>query len=99
MKKIKRIQPLPFALFQSQLTAHLGLLLGVLYSFGGLIYDLFFDQGLNIGTGLAFFALLGMPFLLAIGGFFWGLVEAILYNVFAKWHGGISLPKNFIGFT
>ena len=97
MRKIKRIQPLPFALFQALLAAHIGLLLGFLYSFGGLIYDLFLDQGINTGTGLAFFALLGMPLILAAGGFCLGLLEALLYNIFAKWHGGISFPKNFIG--
>jgi len=95
MKKIKRILPFPFAKLQAILAAHLGLLLGIFYAFGGLIYDLLTTHSVNLGTGLAFLALLGMPLLLAIGGFFLGLLEALLYNVFSRWYGGISYRKDF----
>ena len=55
----------------------IGLALGVLYAFGGLVVDLL-TTGLNRGTVLAFGALIGMPLIfatigLAVGGLF-GLV-------------------------
>ena len=67
-----------------------GLIAGILYSFGGLIYDLF-TIGLNGGTALAFFALIGMPVLFAAFGFIAGAVGAILYNFAARWFGGIEI--------
>jgi hypothetical protein len=53
--------------------AYLGLGLGVLYSFGGLVYDLT-TTGLNLGTALAFGALVGMPLIFAVIGFTLGAV-------------------------
>jgi hypothetical protein len=47
--------------------AIVGLVLGALYSFGGLIIDLM-TIGLNQGTALAFLALLGMPAIFGIAG-------------------------------
>jgi len=38
-----------------------------------------------------FGALVGMPVIFATFGFILGLVEALLYNLFAKWFGGIEL--------
>jgi hypothetical protein len=49
-------------------SALLGLICGVLYSFGGVIVDLF-TIGLNWGTVLAFGALVGMPAAFAVAGF------------------------------
>ena len=63
-----------------------GLIAGILYSFGGAIYDL-----LTTGTALAFLALIGMPILFATFGFMVGLIEAFLYNLFARRIGGIEL--------
>ena len=50
--------------------AYLGIALGVLYSFGGLVAD-YLTTGLNLGTALAFLALVGMPVI------FWGLGFAL----------------------
>lgn len=68
-----------------------GLIAGILYSFGGAIYDLLTSGTVNWGTALAFLALIGMPILFATFGFLVGLIEAYLYNLFASWIGGIEL--------
>ncbi len=93
MKKIKRIRPLPFATLQAILLAHIGLLLGILYSFGGLVYDLYTTHTVNYGTALAFLALLGMPAILGVGGFLLGIFEAFLYNLLARFHGGFAISR------
>lgn len=66
-----------------------GLVCGILYSFGGLVYEAY-TQSLNTGTVLAFAALVGMPLIFASAGFMAGAVGAVLYNVSAKWTGGIE---------
>ena len=87
------------------MTTLLGLLAGVFYSFGGLIIDTLVSlgvlspermstPGLSYGTILAFGALIGMPLIFAVFGFFAGLVEAILFNSFASFFGGISADFN-----
>lgn len=67
-----------------------GLIAGIFYSFGGLIYDLS-TIGLNGGPALAFFALIGMPLIFAACGFIVGAIEAVLYNLVAGWFGGIEM--------
>lgn len=89
-RRIKRFKPFSLARFQAILGACLGLGAGILYSFGGLIYDLL-TIGLNRGTALAFLALIGMPVGFAAGGFVLGIVEAILFNIFSKWFGGMEI--------
>lgn len=93
MKKSNTIKVFALAKFQAILTALLGLLAGILYSFGGLIIDTLVSlqwitsietPGLSYGTFLAFGALIGMPVLFGVFGFFAGVIQAILYNVFVK---------------
>lgn len=102
MEKIKRIGVFSFAQFQMLLGCLIGLVLGILYSFGGLIIDILVScdilsatsmetPGLSYGTVLAFGALIGMPAIFAVVGLFLGILEAILYNLFARWFGGIKL--------
>jgi len=57
--------------------ACLGLVCGVLYSFGGVVVDLL-TIGLNWGTVLAFGALVGMPVIFAAFGFFLGVFIALI---------------------
>lgn len=77
-----------------------GLILGILYSFGGLIVDSLVTlewmttnetPGLSYGTLLAFGALIGMPLIFAVAGFVVGGIGAILFNIVAKWFGGIKI--------
>lgn len=89
MAKLKRIGILFLAKFQAIVMAMVGLILGVLYSFGGFFYEISTDT-LNTGTALAFLALIGMPLALSLVGFLAGIAEAILYNIFARLVGGID---------
>lgn len=57
--------------------AALGLILGVLYSFGGLINDMM-TTGLNTGTALAFLALIGMPAIFGAVGSCLGLILGLI---------------------
>jgi len=90
MSKLKKIKVFSFAKLQAVLMSLIGLIAGILYSFGGTIYDIF-TIGLNLGTALAFLALIGMPITFAVFGFIVGLVEAFLFNLFAKWFWGIEI--------
>ncbi len=99
MAKMKKFKVLSFAKFQAVVLAIVGLFAGILYSFGGAIYDLLVSagvlsststSGLSYGTALAFLALFGMPVIFAAFGFMAGLVEAVLYNIFAKWFGWLK---------
>ena len=74
----------------------LGLIAGVLYSFGGLAIDALVSigwitstetPGLSSGTALAFLALIGMPILFAGFGFIVGAIIALIYNFLAKVFG------------
>jgi|TARA_Y100000310_G_C20596076_1_gene770572 hypothetical protein len=76
--------------------ALVGLVAGIIYSFGGLIIDILVSlgwitstqtPGLSYGTILAFGALIGMPAIFSAIGFILGIVEAILYNLFANLFG------------
>ncbi len=100
MEKIKKIGIISFGKFQAVLGALIGLVCGILYSFGGLIIDILVTigwvvsaetPGLSFGTLLAFGALIGMPVIFAVVGFLLGLFEAVLYNLFAKWFGGLRI--------
>ena len=87
---LNKIRVLSFAKLQAILLSLLGLIAGIIYSVGGLIYDIF-TVGLNFGSVLAFLALIGMPILFAIFGFILGLIEIILFNLFARWLGNVDL--------
>ena len=88
------------AKLQAVFLALAGLIAGIVYSFGGALYDVLVSigwitsgstPGVGYGTALEFFALLGMPIIFAAIGFLTGLIEAILYNLFARWPGGIEI--------
>ena len=75
--------------------AFLGLLLGLLYAFGGLIIDSLLTlgwlhredtPGLSMGTVYAFGAIIGMPFLFACLGFLMVLVWTWTNLVFSTLH-------------
>jgi len=66
-----------------------GLIAGILYAFGGAIYELLTGT-LNSGAALAFFALVGMPIIFAAFGFLAGALGALLYDLVAGRFGGIE---------
>ena len=102
MKSFKKIKIFSFAIFHTVLGGLVGLICGILYSIGGLIIDTLVSMGwasssywetpgLSYGTVLAMGALIGMPLIGAAAGFLLGLVEGVLYNVFARWFPRINL--------
>lgn len=100
MARVKKINVLSLVKFQAVLASLIGLVAGILYSFGGLIIDTLVSlgwitypdtPGLGFGTVLAFGALIGMPIIFAAIGLVVGLIEALLYNLFARWFGGIEI--------
>ena len=71
----------------------IGLILGIIYSFGGLLIDILVTldiiistetPGLSYGSILAFGALIVMPILFVIIGFFVGGVGVVPYNIIAN---------------
>lgn len=106
MKIIRKIKVFQFALFQAFLLFLIGVICGILYSFGGLIIDSMVSlgwlspekmetPGLSYGTILAFGALIGMPLIAAGIGFATGIIEAILYNIYAYLFGGINISFKY----
>ncbi|RZV58215.1 MAG: hypothetical protein EX254_10050 [Flavobacteriaceae bacterium] len=100
MPKLKRLNIFRFAVFQGFLFALLGLLCGILYAFGGLLVDTLVSlgwittdetPGLGYGSFLAMGAVIGMPIIFAVVGFFGGILEAILFNLVAKLVGGFNI--------
>ena len=91
MAKLKKIRIFSLAILQGILFSYVGLLCGIFYSFGGFIYDLATTGSLNLGTALAFFALIGMPLIFASFGFIVGIILAVLYNLFSRLFGGANL--------
>jgi hypothetical protein len=74
-----------------------GIVLGVLYGFLGLIFAPFFllaavfgsKAGAPAAFGGVFFAIL-FPVFYAVAGFIGGVIGAALYNLVAKWTGGLE---------
>jgi hypothetical protein len=94
MARVKRIGVLFSAKLQGILWACIGLLAGILYSTIGAVYDVL-TVGLNLGTALAFFAIIGMPIIFGTVGFVAGGVGAVLYNLLMKRLGGIEMEVDF----
>jgi hypothetical protein len=91
MATLKKIGVLSSSKLLAVLMAIVGLIAGILYSFGGAIYDVFTTGSVNLGTALAFLALIGMPLIFAVPGFIVGAIGAFLYNLVAGWVGGIEM--------
>lgn len=90
MARLTKIGVLFSAKLQGIVMAMVGLIAGIVYSFGGAIYELFTGT-LNSGTALAFMALIGIPVLFGAFGLAAGAIGALLYNLAARWFGGIEV--------
>ena len=104
MKKRNKLNILAFAKFLAIFFGLIGLLLGILYFFGGLILDVSVSMnwlqskettGLSYGTFLAFGALILMPLTGILIGFFTGIIEALLYNIWTQWMPSTQINLNF----
>jgi hypothetical protein len=91
MTNTNRINAINLVKLQAVLMALLGLVAGILYAFGGALYDLATTGSMNSGTALAFLAIVGMPLIFTMCGVVLGLVGALLYNLLAGRFGGVDL--------
>ena len=100
MVKLQRIGVLSSVRVHAVLMAILGLIAGILYSFGGAVIDVLVSAGwvtssetpgLSYGTVLAFGALIAMPVLSSLAGLAYGAIVAISHNLVAGRVGGIEL--------
>jgi hypothetical protein len=80
---------LPAAKKLARWMAYAGLVCGVVYSVGGLIYDAL-TIGLNWGTAMAFGALIGMPLIFGAIGFALGAVFDVVAAGVRVLRGGAS---------
>lgn len=78
------LKVLPFARLLAVVFSLLGLTAGLIYSLGGLAYDLITTGSLNSGTALAFLSLIGMPTLFGLAGLLAGLIGGWLFNSFFR---------------
>lgn len=90
MTKLKKIGVLFSAKLQAIQMTFVGLIAGILYAGLGAIYDAF-TGALGLGTALACFAIIGMPFIFALFGFLGGAIGAVFYNMVARRFGGIKM--------
>ncbi len=91
MTRICNISYIRLARLQALLMSMVGLVCGLLYAFGGAVYDLVSTGSWNAGTALAFLALLGMPLAFAVVGGILGFVQAMLFNLIAPRFGGVEV--------
>lgn len=100
MKIKRKLNAFALVIFQTVMGSLLGLICGILYSFGGLILDILVSlgrinssetPGLSYGTLLAFGALIGLPIIFALRGLVMGIIEVILYYLFSKWLNRIEI--------
>ena len=84
MSLLEKVEPYGLAKPLAVAMALLGLIAGVVYALGGVIYDLLKGQ-LGFGTLIACFAIIGMPILFASFGFIVGVIGACLNNLVVGW--------------
>lgn len=87
MKEIKKIDVLSFAILQAVVMAIVGLLQALFYAVVGSFIAM---PGSNIAA-LGFIGIIMFPLVLAISGFFAGAIGAFIYNIAAKWVGGVKI--------
>ncbi|MEK6885818.1 MAG: hypothetical protein AABX17_02535 [Nanoarchaeota archaeon] len=98
MVELKRIGPLSLAKLETIFMAFIGLLIGIFYAIigmfiSGLSEGALQEAGLDASSTIMFspWAIIVMPLLYAILGFFSGLIGAGLYNLVAGWVGGVKI--------
>ena len=67
------------------------LMTGIIYSFGGTIYDIIETGSVNFVIAQAYLLLIVQPIVFVTFGYASGIVEALLYNYVAKYFGAIEI--------
>lgn len=89
MKTIKKLGVMSVAKLQAAIGAVLGIFIGLIFAIIGTATKLTGQPAPFAGLG--FFAIIVFPIIYGIGGFVFGAIGAWLYNIFAKWFGGIEI--------
>jgi hypothetical protein len=89
MTKIKKISPLSLAKIQGILFGLMGLVFVVPFLFLSFIFPI--DSSLEGSSFPSFWFFFLVPVLYAVMGFIMGFITALLYNVVAKWVGGLEI--------
>ncbi len=87
---LTRIEPMSYAKIAGVIAALLGLVIGVLYGFGAVVFSSMLGSesvGAAVGVGMAIL----FPVLYGVLAFVFGLLSAWLYNVVAARVGGIEM--------
>lgn len=94
---LKKIDPLSAAKISGIIAAAIGLLAGLLlFLFGGLLGGLAGAQEHGTGAGLAALGggalgIIVLPIVYGIFGFIGGLIQAFVYNIAARFVGGVRI--------
>lgn len=91
-KRLKKVDPLSAGMIQGIIMAAVGLLyvpFGLILMFGGFASKNSDSMGVGIGAGLGI--MLFAPIIYGILGFIGGIIGAFIYNVAAKFTGGLRL--------
>jgi len=90
MTELKKINVLSSAKISGVIGVIIGLILGIITALIRAIAGPVFD-GARAGLGLEFLYIIIFPVIYGIGGFIFGVLNALIYNIIAKWIGGIEL--------
>ncbi len=97
MQSIQKIGIWSFCKFNMIVGAIFGLLIGIFFSISSFILGSFASQfggevqGGGIFAGLGFLAIIIFPILYALGGLIGGAIWGLIFNLVAKWTGGIEI--------
>ncbi len=92
--EVKSIDLLSLAKIQGLIGAAIGVLVGVVFFFMALFFSFFMpavNEAKMLGIGMGFASIIFFPLFYGIAGFLGGLITALIYNLVAKWIGGIKV--------
>ncbi len=90
MAQLKSIGVLSLAKIYALIMAVFGLIIGIFYGFG-MMAPIGFSGGMMSGAVAGFLFVILMPVFYGVLGFVSGAITALLYNMFAKWVGGVEV--------
>jgi len=85
--KLRKIDPLSFGVVNAILGVLLGLILAIIY----IIVGATLTSSLGLGAAFGGIMFITLPLTYAIFGFVGGIIGAALYNLVARWTGGIKI--------
>lgn len=89
--RVRRVNPIQFALVSGTLYAILGLIFAILWLPFASFFAAMGPNARMFGAGLGIVMIVVWPIAYFIGAFIFGLITAALYNLVAGWLGGIEV--------